>query len=106
MADDPRPASLRPRYARPGLARILARALNPAPERETLRWLQNESAVGELLGLRPRHLAKDAPHLAADALWKHRARIESSLFARERVLFGLRWQIAFYDLTNIGHPGA
>ena len=96
---------LRPRYVRLALAQILARALHPASERETLRWLRDDSALGELLGLRPGDLAKDALRAAADALWKQRGRIESAVFARERALFGLRSRIVFYHLTNTCHTG-
>ena len=79
---------LRPRHVRLGLAQILARALHPGSERETLRWLRADSALGEVLGLQPGDLAKDALYAAADALWERHARIENTLFAREQALFG------------------
>ncbi len=96
---------LRPRHVRLGLAQILARALHPASERETLRWLQHDSALGELLGLRPGDLAKDALYAAADALWEQHEAIETRLFDHERKLFGLEPRIVFYDLTNTFHTG-
>ena len=96
---------LRPRHVRLGLAQILARALHPGSERETLRWLRADSALGEVLGLQPGDLAKDALYAAADALWERHARIESALFAREQALFGLQARIVFYDLTNTYHTG-
>ena len=100
-----RGCGLGPRQARLGVAQILARALHPASERETLRWLQRDSALPELLGLEPSALAKDGLCQAADALWKRHAAIESALFQRERQLFGLQPRIVFYDLTNTYHTG-
>ena len=96
---------LRPRHVRLGLARILARALHPASERETLRWLQHDSGLPELLGLEPSDLARDALYAAADALWERHDELESALFARERQLFSLQPRIVFYDLTNTYHTG-
>lgn len=91
---------LRPRHVRLGLAQILARALHPASERETLRWLQHDSALGELLGLRPGDLSSNSLYTAADALWQRHERLEAALFAGERKLFGLQPRIVFFYLTN------
>ena len=96
---------LRPRHVRLGLAQILARALHPASERETLRWLRHDSALGELLGLQPGDLSSNSLYTAADALWQRHERLESALFARECELFGLQPRIVFYDLTNTYHTG-
>ena len=96
---------LRPRHVRLGLAQILARALHPASELETLRWLRHDSALGELLDLQPSDLSKDSLYTAADALWQRHERLESALFARECALFGLQPRIVFYDLTNTYHTG-
>ena len=98
-------SGLRPRHVRLGLAQILARALHPASERETWRWLRHDSALGELLGLQPSDLSKDSLYTAADALWQRHERLESALFARECALFGLQPRIVFYDLTNTYHTG-
>ena len=98
-------AGLRPRHVRLGCAQILARALHPASERETLRWLQHDSALPELLGLRPADLASNSLYLASDALWQARDQIEPTLFAHESKLFRLEPRIIFYDLTNTFHTG-
>jgi transposase len=98
-------SGLRPRHVRLGLAQILARALHPASERETWRWLRHDSALGELLGLQPSDLSKDSLYTAADALWQRHERLGSALFARECELFGLQPRIVFYDLTNTYHTG-
>ena len=96
---------LRPRHVRLGLAQILARALHPGSERETLRWLRDDSALGELLGLEPADLSSNSLYVAADALWKQRDCIERVLFDRARDLFGLQPRIVFYDLSNTFHSG-
>ena len=98
-------AGLRPRHVRLGCAQILARALHPASERETLRWLQHDSALPELLGLRPADLSSNSLYLASDALWQARDQIEPTLFAHESKLFRLEPRIIFYDLTNTFHTG-
>ncbi len=98
-------AGLRPRHVRLGCAQILARALHPASERETLRWLQHDSALPELLGLRPADLSSNSLYLASDALWEARDQIEPTLFAHQRKLFRLEPRIIFYDLTNTFHTG-
>ena len=96
---------LRPRYVRLGLAQILARALHPASERETYRWLRDDSALPELLGCPPSELTRDALYRAADALWRHRTPLERTLFSRERHLFDLEARVVFYDLTHTFHTG-
>ena len=62
---------LRLRYVRLGLAQILARALHPASERETYRWLRDDSALPELLGCPPGEVALDDLYRVADSLWHH-----------------------------------
>ena len=96
---------LRPRHVRLGLAQILARALHPGSERETLRWLRDDSTLGELLGLQLSDLSSNSLYIASDALWQRRARIERTVFDRECELFGLQPRIVIYDLSNTFHTG-
>ena len=98
-------AGLRDRHVRLGMAQALARALHPASERETLRWLRQDSVLAELLGLQPGDLSSNSLYVASDALWKHREPIEKALFRCERTLFDLPTSIVFYDLTNTYHCG-
>ena len=42
---------------------------------------------------------------AADALWKHSAQIEQTLFSRITDLFGFSTTITLYDLTNTYFEG-
>ena len=82
-------------------ALVAAKMIHPASERETSRWMKNNSSLPELLGLtRPRDLARKTLYRVGDCLWKRQADIERHLFHRERDLLNIPAMIVFYDLTN------
>jgi hypothetical protein len=61
------------------------------------------------LTVRSRNIYESLPlmttYRGADALWKHNARIEQTLFPRIMDLFGFSTTITLYDLTNTYFEG-
>ncbi len=87
-------------------ALVIGRMLHPSSERETLRWMLEDSAILEILGLhdqRPPSL--DKLYRLNDVLWKHRVALQRALFERERGLFSIPATVVFYDLTNVRYHG-
>ncbi len=94
------------RDARIAVALVLARMIHPCSEREAFRWLREQSAALELLGLeggKPFGLNK--LHRICAMLWARRDGIEAALFGRERDLLGLSGTVVFFDLTNVRFTG-
>ena len=81
-------------------AQIASRMIHPGSERETARWLRDDSALGDLLGLDRLHCTDKRLHRATDKLYGLKGFIESHLHQQESRLFGSRSTIIFYDLTN------
>jgi transposase len=78
---------------------VAGRMVHPASERETARWLNENSALCELLGVEQR-VYDNALHRVANMLWEHHDRIEPQLAQAARDAFGLHDTILLYDLTN------
>ncbi len=87
------------------LAQVVARMAAPASELATWGWLNETSALGELLDLSFTDLSLMRLYRAADVLMKHQERIEAALFERVRDLFGLEATVTLYDLTNTYFEG-
>jgi transposase len=87
------------------LAQVVARMAAPASELATWGWLNETSALGELLGLSFTDLSLMRLYRAADTLVKHQAAIQAGLFERVRDLFGLEATVTLYDLTNTYFEG-
>jgi transposase len=75
-------------------------------ELATWGWLNETSALPELLELSLTDLSIMRLYRAADVLMKHQTAIESHLFGRVRDLFGLEATVTLYDLTNTYFEGA
>ena len=88
------------------LGNIIARMCEPRSELATHYWLQNKSALGELLEFDFQALPLMGLYRASDLLLKHRALIEKHLFENAESLFGLTPTITLYDLTNTYFEGA
>ena len=84
---------------------IVGRLAHPASERETHRWLRQDSALGELLGVDYEAMGAMQLYRASDALMKHREVIEAHLFDRAMDLFGLSATVTLIDLTNTYFEG-
>jgi len=78
---------------------IAGRMVHPASERETTRWLNESSALCELLG-EERKVYDNALHRVANRLWEQHDAIEEQLANAAREAFGLDDTIILYDLTN------
>ena len=81
-------------------AQICARMAHPASERETARWLRNDSALAELLDKDFTHLSDQTLHRVSDKLLENKDFIEKSLAQNTDELFSLDNKLILYDLTN------
>ena len=97
---------MRGRDARIATALVVAKMLHPNSERESLRWLREDSAALELLDLdRGKALSLQKLYRTGDVLWRLRRALQAGLFRRERELLELPDTIVFYDLTNTWYTG-
>ncbi len=79
---------------------IVGRLAHPASERETHRWLAQDSALGELLGVDYESMGAMQLYRASDALVKHRDAIEAHLYERAMVeRFCARYEAALTKLA-------
>ena len=84
---------------------IIARAIHPSSERETHRWLQQNTALGELLGHDFATTSLTRLYTIADKLLAHQNGLEAFLSYREQDLFQLNRTVVLYDLTNTYFEG-
>jgi hypothetical protein len=85
---------------------IAARLIAPASERATHLWLQEISAMDELLGTDFTNLSQDRVYKTSDLLLRHKQQIEDHLRSKECSLFNLEEKIILYDLTNTFFEGS
>jgi transposase len=89
------------------MALIVARMEYPTSEAGTFRWLANNSAIGELLGLDFSKKSPNVLHDVAQDLIENKESIERLLFPEKLNLFSSTPSILLYNLTNshfIGSP--
>jgi transposase len=79
---------------------IAGRMIVPGSERSTHHWLQNVSALDELMGVDASDLSLDRVYKVSDRLLKHKDALEEHLRRTEGQLFALEEKIILYDLTN------
>ena len=84
---------------------IVGRMAAPGSEAATHRWLGQQSGLGELLDVDFERMPAMTLYRASDALMKHRALIERTLFERTQALFGFELTVTLYDLTNTYFEG-
>jgi len=87
------------------IGNVIGRMAKPGSELATWKWLQRESALGELIDVDFEAMSLMRMYRASDALVKQRAAIEEHLFARLRTLFALEETVTLYDLTNTYFEG-
>ena len=85
---------------------IAARLLAPASERATHLWLQNQTALDDLMDTSYASLSKDRVYKVSDMLLRNREEIEAHLQKQETRLFNLEEKILLYDLTNTFFEGS
>lgn len=88
------------------LAQVVARMAAPGSELATWGWLNDTSALGELLDISLAEMSIMRLYRASDVLMKHQPAIEAHLFDRVQGLFALDATITLYDLTNTYFEGA
>lgn len=81
-------------------AQIIARMTHPASERETARWLRNDSATAELLGTDFSYMSDQILHRVADKILESKDAIETALSNNTEEIFSLDSKLILYDLTN------
>jgi len=84
---------------------IAGRMIVPGSERWTHYWLQNVSALDELMGVDFSNLSQDRVYKVSDRLLKHKDALEEHLCRTEGQLFALEEKIILYDLTNTFFEG-
>ena len=85
---------------------VISRAVYPASESKTARWLKENSAVTELTGFDITKVTKDKLYDSALHLYKVKDNLERHLSKRTNYLFDLQDKIVLYDITNIYFEGS
>lgn len=79
---------------------IIGRMAKPASELATWHWLQQTSALGELIDFDFEAMPLMRLYRASDVLMRHREALEEHLFRSVSTLFSLEETVTLYDLTN------
>jgi transposase len=87
------------------IGNIVGRMANPGSELATHAWLQQRSALGELLGFDFESMDLNRLYRASDALYKYREALQDHLFAQAQSILGFGQTVTLYDLTNTYFEG-
>jgi len=87
-------------------AHVVSRAVYPASELRTSRWMKENSAVCELTGYDMDKVSKDKLYQSALNLYELKDVLEKHLSAKTNELFDLQDKIILYDLTNTYFEGS
>jgi transposase len=87
------------------IGNIVGRMAHPGSELATHAWLQQRTALGELIGYNFEAMDLNRLYRACDALYKHREALQDHLFAQAQSIFGLTPTVTLYDLTNTYFEG-
>lgn len=87
------------------LTQIVSRAVYPASELKTSRWIKENSAICELTGYPLEQLTKDKLYESALSLYEVKDGLEQYLSKRTNELFDIQDKIILYDLTNTYFEG-
>jgi len=88
------------------LAHIVCRTVYPASELKTVRYMQENSSVCELLNIEPNRVTKDQLYRISHRLFDRKDGLESHLSRKTNELFDLQDKIFIYDLTNTYFEGS
>jgi len=91
--------------AKLALTHIISRAVYPASEAETSRWIKENSAVCEVTGYDMDKITKDRLYSIAKKLYSVKDGLEQHLSLRTNELFDIEDKIVLYDLTNTYFEG-
>jgi transposase len=84
---------------------IIGRLVSPGSERSTHKYLQNQSALDELLNCDFQQLKLNNLYHISDKILHNKEMIEKKLFANEKNIFKFDEVITLYDLTNTYFEG-
>ena len=84
---------------------IISRAVYPASELETSRWIKENSAVCAITQYPVERINKDKLYRNALSLYEAKQEIEKHLSKKTNELFDLQDKIVLYDLTNTYFEG-
>ena len=84
---------------------IVSRAVYPASELETSRWIKENSASCEITQYPIHKMTKDKLYQSAHRLYRVKDELEQHLSKRTNELFDLDDKIILYDLTNTYFEG-
>jgi len=87
------------------LTQIISRAVYPASELKTSRWIPENSGICELTGYPIEQITKDKLYQNALALYAVKNGLEQHLAKRSNELFDIQDKIVLYDLTNTYFEG-
>ena len=84
---------------------IVSRAVYPASELETTRWIKENSSVCEVTGYDIEKITKDRLYRISKQLYAEKDALEQHLSVRTNELFDIEDKIMLYDLTNTYFEG-
>lgn len=84
---------------------IISRAVYPASELETTRWIKENSSVCEVTGYDIDKVTKDQLYKISKKLYTDKDALEQHLSIRTNELFDIEDKIMLYDLTNTYFEG-
>jgi len=82
------------------ISHIVSRAVYPASELKTMRFMEDNSSICELTGFDTDKLTKDLLYGMSLRLYKEKQGLETYLSKKTNDLFDLQDEIILYDLTN------
>ncbi|HWH62214.1 MAG TPA: IS1634 family transposase [Ginsengibacter sp.] len=87
------------------LTQIVSRAVYPASEYKTARWIKDNSGICELTGYAIDKITKDKLYGSALKLYSIKEALENYLSKKTNELFDIQDKIVLYDLTNTYFEG-
>src|SRR6266498_4055998 len=87
------------------LTQIASRAVYPASEYKTARWIKDNSGTCELTGYDINKITKDKLYNSALKLYSIKEELENYLSKKTNELFDIHDKIVLYDLTNTYFEG-
>ena len=87
------------------IGNIIGRMAQPASEDATVKWLKNNSSLGELLNFDFETMSHTRMYRVSDQLIRKRELIEQGLFRRIEDMFSLETTVTLFDLTNTYFEG-
>lgn len=84
---------------------LIIRAVCPASELRTSRWIKENSAVCEITGSEQNKITKDKLYRISHKLYREKEALKNHLSHRTNELFDIEDKIVLYDLTNTYFEG-